>query len=344
MVGYGFPAATANVYDPLLDVWTAIDPMPGPRMTGAAVTAADGRIFAIGGEYDNPTGASVVAYGSPAPPDPDADDDGIYDEVDTVPATASVDFDDGDGNFGSIVDTDGLPVTIADDTNPTEGVRVVVGGTGSQEVTLDTCEDFTVNVQAGSEAVITCNSVIVHVVSVAANIELGGGATVVAVPIGATVEVTDLGDDVFIVDNLGSVDVTVTVDGVETTIEGGTEQQVTTWDFQGFSAPVDNPMVLNVLNAGQAVPLKWRLARADGTPVTDLASVSVHVTSITCSEGTTADQLEELGAGDSGLQNLGDGYYQFNWKTPKNYAKSCKTMHLDLGEGVEREALFRFPK
>jgi hypothetical protein len=51
-------------------------------------------------------------------------------------------------------------------------------------------------------------------------------------------------------------------------------------------------------------------------------------------------------SGDSGLQNLGDGYYQFNWKTPKIYANSCKTLRLSLGEGsgFEHTALFKFIK
>jgi hypothetical protein len=119
---------------------------------------------------------------------------------------------------------------------------------------------------------------------------------------------------------------------------------VTAWDFQGFTAPVDNPGVLNLVKAGQAVPLRWRLVRADGTPVTDLASASLRATSLSCADGITSDLIEEVSAGSSGLLNLGGGYYQINCKSPKAYAQSCKTLHLDLGEGVEREALFRFSK
>ncbi|MGH8628647.1 MAG: hypothetical protein ACREYC_26385, partial [Gammaproteobacteria bacterium] len=33
---------------------------------------------------------------------------------------------------------------------------------------------------------------------------------------------------------------------------------------------------------------------------------------------------------------LGDGYYKFNWKSPKSYANSCKTLKLDLGQGRAR--------
>jgi hypothetical protein len=110
-----------------------------------------------------------------------------------------------------------------------------------------------------------------------------------------------------------------------------------------FSAPVD-PDAMNVANSGQGIPLKWRVTDANGAPITDLASVAVSATSLTCDLDITADQIEEYSAGLAGLQNLGNGYYQYNWKTPKTYAKSCKTLHLDLGNDVEISAAFRFAK
>ncbi len=117
-----------------------------------------------------------------------------------------------------------------------------------------------------------------------------------------------------------------------------------TFQFLGFFTPVNNLPTTNNANAGQAIPLKWRLLDASGDPVTDLASVKVSVTDLSCSLGSTFDAIEEYAAGSSGLQNLGDGYYQFNWKTPKSYAKSCKTMKLDLGEGTTHDAGFTFTK
>jgi hypothetical protein len=60
--------------------------------------------------------------------------------------------------------------------------------------------------------------------------------------------------------------------------------------------------------------------------------------------GSTDDLLEETGSGASGLQNKGDGYYQFNWITPKSYAGSCKTVHLDLGEGITHTAYIDFTR
>jgi len=55
-------------------------------------------------------------------------------------------------------------------------------------------------------------------------------------------------------------EITVTVDGVQTTVPAGEEASFESWHFQGFSSPVDNPPVLNVTKAGSGVPLKWRLA------------------------------------------------------------------------------------
>lgn len=116
------------------------------------------------------------------------------------------------------------------------------------------------------------------------------------------------------------------------------------YDFQGFYAPVDNPILINVAKAGQAIPLKWRLLDANGNPILNLTSVTVTATSLACDLGASADMLEEYSSGASGLQNLGGGYYQFNWKTPSNYAKSCKTLKLDLGEALPHTALFQFTR
>lgn len=116
------------------------------------------------------------------------------------------------------------------------------------------------------------------------------------------------------------------------------------YSFTGFTGPVDNPDVLNVAKAGRTIPLKWRIVDAAGTPVTDLAGVSVSVVALACEEGETPDPVDEYAGGESGLQNLGDGYYQWNWKTPTGYAGLCKTLKVDLGEGTgyEHLALFQF--
>ena len=111
------------------------------------------------------------------------------------------------------------------------------------------------------------------------------------------------------------------------------------YGFAGLFAPIDRPTTMNVSKAGQAIPLKWRLTDAQGNPVLDLATATVTVNDMSCSLGSSDDLVEEVAPGDSGLKNLGDGYYQINWKTPTGYAGSCKSLNLNLGEGVARTKL-----
>ena len=111
------------------------------------------------------------------------------------------------------------------------------------------------------------------------------------------------------------------------------------YNFAGLFAPIDRPNIMNVSKAGQALPLKWRLTDYFGNGVTNLASAVVTVTGISCLLGTSTDLVEEVPAGSSGLQNLGDGYYQINWKSPTSYANSCKKLNLNLGEGSTRSDL-----
>lgn len=112
--------------------------------------------------------------------------------------------------------------------------------------------------------------------------------------------------------------------------------------FSGFSSPVDNPQVVNVVKAGRAIPLKWRLLDDGGQPYISLTRASISASAMSCSSGATQDTVEETATGSSGLQNLGDGYYQINWSSPKGYASSCRKLLLDLGDGLKREALFQF--
>ena len=73
----------------------------------------------------------------------------------------------------------------------------------------------------------------------------------------------------------------------------------------------------------------------------NLAAVNLTVVNFVCSASQTADEVEEYAAGASELQNLGNDYYQCNGKTPKTYARSCKTVRLDLGEDAPRTANFQ---
>lgn len=116
--------------------------------------------------------------------------------------------------------------------------------------------------------------------------------------------------------------------------------------FDGFYAPVDKPNTMNVSKAGQAVPLKWRLTDYNNAPFSNLTTASIAVGTLSCTASSGVFDDIETYAGESGLQNLGDGYYQWNWKSPMSYASSCKQIGLNLGEGSVRTGLayFNFKK
>lgn len=69
---------------------------------------------------------------------------------------------------------------------------------------------------------------------------LGGGLTVVSIAAGVTARVTEGADGSFTVENLGGGTVSITVDGVTTTVASGQSKTVSALDFQGFTSPVDN--------------------------------------------------------------------------------------------------------
>ena len=278
----------------------------------------------------------------------DANHDGILDDLQPAgtPIGAFRDASVTPETTGSIIDTGGLAVSVSDSPMP-EGVQVSVGpGVGS--VTLSTCAGgIPVVVPAGSTAVVTCGSVKVRVVIGSARIVLGGGVTIVTVPEGVTGYIDSNPDGSYLVKNLntdGSLSLTVTVDGVSATVAPDTQLSVQTWQFIGFSQPVDNNGVRNVAKAGRVVPLKWRVLNAANQPVTNLSTANLSAVTTNCTQGVSTDAVEEYAAGASVLQNLGNGYYQFNWKTPSTYANLCSTLNLDIGDGVKHSALFKFTK
>ena len=99
----------------------------------------------------------------------------------------------------------------------------------------------------------------------------------------------------------------------------------------GFSQPVDMTG-FNIGKAGNGIPLKWRVLDAQGRPVTDIGVATAAVkASNRCTGGTAGDEIETYVAGNqSALQNLGNGYYQLDWKTTKGWSNSCKELVFSL--------------
>jgi hypothetical protein len=120
-------------------------------------------------------------------------------------------------------------------------------------------------------------------------------------------------------------------------------KHATAYAVQAFAAPIDNPPVINVATAGRTIPVKWRLTDGAGNPVIDPSTfVSVTSGSTTCSTSDPTDAIETY-SGSSGLQYIGDGWWQFNWSTPASYVGQCRVMKLNLaGDPNSPTAFFKF--
>ena len=100
---------------------------------------------------------------------------------------------------------------------------------------------------------------------------------------------------------------------------------------------------LTKAKAGSSVPLKFQITDANGVGLAGFTAVATSLQSLSCAAVGSADAAAEATAGNSGLQDLGDGHYQLNWKTLSTHANSCRTLTVDVA-GATQSANFQFVK
>lgn len=182
------------------------------------------------------------------------------------------------------------------------------GGTvllGSSATASYSCQD-----EAGGSGLASCNSTVAN---------------------GSGLDTSTVGTKTFVVtatDNAGNT-------------ETATASYTVIYQNSGFLGPVDGN-VLNKAKAGQTIPVQFRLLDGNGNPISTSSSfVSLTSAGTTCSASEPNDAIEQY-SGGSGLQYLGDGYWQYNWKTAKSYAGQCRILYLTLADGSKASARFQF--
>jgi hypothetical protein len=120
------------------------------------------------------------------------------------------------------------------------------------------------------------------------------------------------------------------------------------YDFSGgggFLPPIQDAPAVNVVNAGRAVPVKWRLQDAAGSFIGDLAAVQgLRYQPVACHDLSTP-----VGADAPAVTNSSSGlrydpagqHYVFNWKTAPSMAGGCGLLVLQLDDGSAQMARFR---
>jgi hypothetical protein len=118
----------------------------------------------------------------------------------------------------------------------------------------------------------------------------------------------------------------------------------TPFDFSGFFRPVDNLPTVNVVKAGQGVPVKFSLSGDRGLNI--LATNSPSSSKIDCSSSDPLDVVEQtVTAGGSSLSYdpVSDAY-TYVWKTDKAWAGTCRELTVKLSDGTEHKARFKLTK
>ncbi|MGW2207733.1 PxKF domain-containing protein, partial [Streptomyces sp. NPDC001774] len=98
--------------------------------------------------------------------------------------------------------------------------------------------------------------------------------------------------------------------------------EAVTYAFTGFFAPVDNPPVVNEVNAGRTVPVKFSLGGDQGLDI--LAPNSPSSQQVTCNSSAPVDVVETTTSQSGLTYNSSTDQYQYNWKTQKAWSGTCR--------------------
>jgi hypothetical protein len=116
------------------------------------------------------------------------------------------------------------------------------------------------------------------------------------------------------------------------------------YNWTGFFQPVDNLPVVNTVNAGQAIPVKFSLGGDYGLNIFAAGYPASQQVSCGGGGGGSSSPIEEtVTAGNSSLQyDPGTQRYSYVWKTDKTWAGTCRQLIVKLIDGTEHVALFQF--
>ena len=116
----------------------------------------------------------------------------------------------------------------------------------------------------------------------------------------------------------------------------------TGYAFAGFFKPVDNQPVVNVMNAGRAIPVKFSLGGDFGLGV--LADGYPKSQQVTCDASAPVSPIEEtVSASASSLTyDAATDTYAYVWKSSSSWKDTCRQLVVALDDGSVHRLDFRF--
>lgn len=154
----------------------------------------------------------------------------------------------------------------------------------------------------------------------------------------ATVTTSPISGSLF---QVGTTTVAVTATDDTGNIATGSFTVTVLHNFSGFLAPVDELPTVNVIGAGQAVPVKFSLSGNKGLNI--LAVGYPASGQIACDASELGSVIEEtVAAGGSSLSYdaIADRY-TYVWKTEKAWKGTCRILAVRLTDGRDHFAKFR---
>jgi len=139
---------------------------------------------------------------------------------------------------------------------------------------------------------------------------------------------------------------TTTVNATATDASGNTATGSFTvtvlFDFAGFFQPVDNLPTVNIVSAGQAVPVKFSLSGYKGLNI--FATGYPSSQQIACVGSSAVSAIDEtVAAGGSSLNyDATTDLYIYIWKTQKAWKGTCRQLIVQLRDGALHVANFQF--
>ena len=112
--------------------------------------------------------------------------------------------------------------------------------------------------------------------------------------------------------------------------------------FSGFFQPVDNLPTVNLVRAGNAIPVKFGLDGDHGMGIFEAGYPKSQL--IACDSAATVDGIEETVAAGSSNLSYADGVdqYFYTWKTDKSWANTCRQLVIKLTDGTFHRINFKF--
>jgi hypothetical protein len=111
--------------------------------------------------------------------------------------------------------------------------------------------------------------------------------------------------------------------------------------FTGFFPPISNPPVLNMVKAGQALPVKFSLDGDRGLNI--FATGYPRSQQINCATGASLNDVQQTVTAGSGLTyDSSMEQYTYVWKTDQGWGGMCRRLIVQLTDGSDHTANFQF--